>query len=444
MLEELLSSLKNAAESASPVTDAAAYDGELMNIGTFNAISKVGLNKFASAPYYNVMPLDKGDAKDDPHCILLRSYKLKSEEVPVSVRAIARCGAGTNNVPVDEMTARGIPVFNTPGANANAVKELVVCSLLLASRGIIPGIQHVKQLWVDEGSNPDVVKKRVESDKKMFKGNELAGKTLGIIGLGNIGAKVAVAGVHLGMNVVGVDPAMSVDSAWSLPGHSIRRAKSVKDVLAQSDYISLHAPYIKGVTHHLMGPENLGAMKPGAHLLNFSRGELVDTAVLRQMLDAGTFTGKYFADFADEHVHDHENVIEIPHLGASTDEAEANSACMAADEIRAFVESGAITNSVNFPDTAIGEVKGGCRICIVNRNVPGVLGKITSQLGDFGVNILQQVNTSRDDIAYNIVDVAQDVAELERLQTTLAGIEGVLSSRLIASNFQVGYFVTKQ
>lgn len=409
-------------------------DSEKFVIGTFNAISKIGLNEFPKNKY-KITPLEK-NAGVESHAILLRSHKLTNEQVPNSVRAIARCGSGTNNIPVEQMTARGIPVFNTPGANANAVKELAVCALLLASRGIVEGIEHTKKIFAEDGKDKEKVKKRIEGEKKFFVGQEVKGKRLGVIGLGFIGASVAESALNLGMEVIGYDPGLTVETAWKLPGHTMERANNLMQVLENSDYISLHVPYSKK-THHLLGRAELKALKPTAHIVNFARGELIDTSALRAMMDAGERSGRYVCDFPDEHIQGHKQVTTMPHLGASTEEAEENAAGMAASQIVDFIETGAIVNSVNFPKTVLDRPPhAGARLCIVNKNVPGMLGLITSTVGAANLNIIQQINTSKEDIAYNVVDlgVMPSTEMAKKLQDDLKKIDGVISSRLIEAS----------
>jgi len=404
------------------------------NIGTFNAISPAGLVQFPTRKY-KAVPMASDEAEgEEIHAILLRSHKLSSSEVPDTVRCIARCGSGTNNIDVTAMSERGIPVFNTPGANANAVKELSICGLLLASRGIVPGIQHVYNIVEEDGEDFAKVKKRVESDKKMFVGRELTGKTLGVIGLGHIGASVAQTAIALGMNVIGYDPAISFESAWRLPGDVLKRASSLQHLAEECDYISLHVPYIKDATHHLINEEFLKTMKPNAAIINFARGELVDSAAMKKLLDSGERTGTYVTDFVEEALFGNPKVITMPHLGASTNEAEENAARMAAVEVMDFIETGTIENSVNFPTAKLDRLPTEYRrICIVNRNVPGMLGLITSTLGRAGLNIMQQINVSRDNIAYNVVDITgqHSPEELESIQSSLAALDGVISSRII-------------
>jgi len=372
--------------------------------------------------------------KKEPHALMLRSHKLKPEDVSETVRAIARCGAGTNNIPIDVMTERGIPVFNTPGGNANSVKELVLCGLLLASRGIIEGITHTRNTIVpEEKGNHQAIAARIEKDKKMFVGHELAGRTLAICGLGHIGCTVAESALSLGMNVVGYDPAISVDGAWRLP-REVRKVQSLGDAFAAADYVSINLPYIKGVTHHLIDASVLQRMKATTHILNFSRAEIVDGGALRRLYDHSGHTGKYICDFADENLQDHPKFMCVPHLGASTAEAEDNCARIAADSLVAFIERGHITNSVNFP-TAVLERQDDntTRLVIINKNVPGVLGHITTRLGDIGVNIIQQLNTSRGEIAYNVIDMHNfpQGPDADKLQLALGGLEAVISTRLI-------------
>lgn len=268
---------------------------------------------------------------DEPHAIMLRSHGLQDEEVGASVRAIARCGAGTNNVPVARMSERGIPVFNSPGANANAVKELALCSMLLASRGIAQSIAAVDDLLAEE-TDPKVIKKRVEAEKKKFGGQEIKGKTLGVIGLGAIGASLAQAAMELGMAVVAYDPAISVDQAWKLPGDQIDRVLRLEELLAQVDYLSLHVPYMEQ-THHMLDADALKALPPHCNIINFARGELIDVDALAAMYDSGSFYGNYVADFPDKKLQGNPRCLLMPHLGASTGEAEEVSAAMAAEEV---------------------------------------------------------------------------------------------------------------
>ena len=382
LLEQLMKQAKDReAKAKAQAAAEAASGGPKFQIQTFNAISPVGLKAFPEKSF--MLTGSSGTVpegmEDEPHSILLRSHKLQSDEVKSTVRAIARCGAGTNNIPIDDMTRRGIPVFNTPGANANAVKELVLCGLLLSSRGIIEGINHVKEKIVPECAEHKDRAARIEKDKKHFVGQELLGKTLAVCGLGNIGAMVAEAGLALGMNVIGYDPKISVDAAWRLP-NEVGRMESLEDAFAHADYVTINMPYIKGVTHHAINASVLSNMKPGCNILNMARGEIVDGKALKEMYAKG-HTGKYVCDFADEEMQMHPNFICIPHLGASTAEAEDNCAKMAADQIQNFLETGTIKNAVNFPAANLERQDGNStRLCIINENVPGILGQITSSL----------------------------------------------------------------
>jgi len=436
LLEQLLAQTKARAKAeaaAAAAAEAGAGGGPKFQIKTFNAISPIGLKKFPARQFAltgSSGPVPDG-VEDEPHAVLLRSHKLQSEEVASSTRAIARCGAGTNNIPIAEMTKRGIPVFNTPGANANAVKELVVCGLLLASRGILEGIEHTKTKIVPEEGEHKKIAARIEKDKKHFVGQELMGKTLAVCGLGNIGAMCAEAGLGLGMNVVGYDPKISVDAAWRLP-NEVTRMASLEDAFASADYVTINMPYIKDVTHHAVSEAVLQKMKPTCHILNMARGEIVDGNALQRLYKAGHF-GKYICDFADEFMQNHEKFICIPHLGASTAEAEDNCAEMAANQIINFLETGTIKNSVNFPTAQLDRQEGDMtRMCIINSNQAGVLGEITTLLGSKGINIAQQLNTSRGDIAYNVVDIEGfEEKDGAALQEALLAIPGVMSTRMI-------------
>jgi len=312
LLHKLLkASQARLAAAQNPVADDDAGNGKKFQIQTFNAISPVGLKTFPSKAF--AMTGSSGaapDGNDEPHAILLRSHKLQVDEVSKTVRAIARCGAGTNNIPIDEMTKRGIPVFNTPGANANSVKELVLCGLLIASRGIIEGIEHVNEKIVKEETSHAAIAARIEKDKKHFGGQELLGKTLAVCGLGNIGAMVAEAGIALGMNVVGYDPKISVQAAWRLP-NSVRPVDSLEAAFGAADYVSINMPYIKNATHHAINEAVLAQMKPSCHILNMARGEIVDGDALKRLYKKG-HSGKYICDFADEFMQDHPKFVCIP------------------------------------------------------------------------------------------------------------------------------------
>eukprot|EP00239_Pterosperma_sp_CCMP1384_P000653 CAMPEP_0197847014 /NCGR_PEP_ID=MMETSP1438-20131217/4985_1 /TAXON_ID=1461541 /ORGANISM="Pterosperma sp., Strain CCMP1384" /LENGTH=530 /DNA_ID=CAMNT_0043458819 /DNA_START=104 /DNA_END=1696 /DNA_ORIENTATION=+ len=439
LLEKVLKLAKErkTAAASTPATSASGYDGPSFNIQTFNAISSVGLKRFPGGKY--CVSGDLEDLPGEPMSIMLRSHKLQEEEVAPTVRCIARCGAGTNNIPVARMTELGIPVFNTPGANANAVKELVVCGMLLASRGIVEGAAHVKQnIYPEEEYDYAKSSARIEKDKKMFVGQEISGRTLGVIGLGHIGSRVVNAALALGMNVIGYDPVLSLEAAWRLPGDRMTRANSLEELMSKSDYISLHVPYIKDATHHLINAEMLSICKPNLHILNFARGEIVDGAALKQFYDSGKLTGKYISDFADVDLMKENRQIVLPHLGASTGEAEENSAAMAADTIQAFLETGTIRNSVNFPAVDLAPLPKAqmARLCIVNNNAPGVLGQITTFLGNKSINISQQLNVSRGNIAYTVIDMDKRPQNPGELQDELvSACEGIISSRFIGDPF---------
>jgi len=439
LLEQLLKEAKKRkAEEAKAAAAAAASESgggaNKFQIQTFNAISPIGLERFPTSSFMLTGSSGKvpEGIKDEGHAILLRSHKLQPEEVTPNCRAIARCGAGTNNVPIDEMTKRGIPVFNTPGANANSVKELALCGLLLAARGVHEGITHVKTVIAKEAKDNVEVNKRIEADKKLFAGTEIMGKTLAVCGLGNIGAMVAESAIALGMNVVGYDPKISVDAAWRLP-NSVKKMPSLLDAFAQADYVSINMPYIKGVTHHIISEEVMSVMKPNCSIVNFARGEIVDGEALLKKFNNG-HKGKYVCDFGDGALQTHPQFICIPHLGASTEEAEDNCARMAADQIIHFLETGTIKNSVNFPNASLDRQDADhTRLCIINKNTPGVLGEITTLLGSMNMNIAQQLNTSLGDIAYNVVDI-QDFPEgdeAQQMQEKILGLEAVLSTRII-------------
>lgn len=381
----------------------------MYKIQTFNQISDKGLSRLPKDEYQVSADID------DPDAIILRSFKLSMDNVTPGLRAVARAGAGVNNVPVADYTKEGIVVFNTPGANANAVKELVICGMLLASRGIVPGINWVGSLAEQEDLSE--LGPQVEAGKKNFKGSELAGKTLGVVGLGAIGAMVANAAIDLGMKVLGYDPAISIDAAWRL-SNQVEKQENMTTLLSKSDFVSLNLPMLES-TRNLIDEKAINYFKPGAVLLNFSRDAIVNSDALLQGLESGKI-GKYVCDFPTKELLGNENVILMPHIGASTEEAEDNCAVMAADQLRDFLENGNIKNSVNFPQISL-ERNGGVRLAIVNENVPGMLGKIMSVLADKNINVLDMLNKSRDDIAYNLIDIesAPDeatIAEIRAIQ----------------------------
>lgn len=367
----------------------------MKKIRTYNNIAEKGLTIFAKDKY-NI-----SSSCVSPDAILLRSHKLHNETLPESVLAVARAGAGVNNIPVSDYTPQGIVVFNTPGANANAVTELVLASLLLGSRGISQSMQYVNSL-ANETDSAELHKK-VELGKKQYSGSELNGKTLGVVGLGAIGAKIANLALDLGMHVIGFDPALSVEAAWQLSS-KVSRAENLNSLLARSDYITLHVPAIP-TTIGFINEEALNATKNGAKIINLARGELVNEKDIISALDTGKLSA-YITDFPTNVLMKHEKVILFPHLGASTIEAEENCSVMGAKQLIDFLENGNIVNSVNFPTISM-ERTSGFRLTFANDNVPKVLGTILNLLAELNLNVLDMVNKSRDNIAYTIVDIEQ-------------------------------------
>ena len=385
-------------------------------IQVLNTISPKGLAVFPSGQF----ELD-GDPKA-PDAILLRSQNLHEVEIPPSVKVIARAGAGVNNIPVDVCTERGIAVLNTPGANANSVKELVLCSLFLASRRVVEGINWARRVAVED----DNVERAIEKGKRQFKGPEIMGKTLGVVGLGAIGVSVANAATALGMDTVGYDPFISVSSAWGL-ARDVRRAHALEGLLRDADYVTLHVP-LSEKTRNLIGAEQLGRMKPGARLLNFARGGLVDRDALLAALESGRIA-RYATDFVDGALARHEKVLPVPHLGASTPEAEDNCAIMAARQLSDFLESGIVRNSVNFPRVELPYRPGTHRVQIVNRNEPNMIRQLTVVVADAGINIANLVNRSREELAYTVMDLGTPVGDDMLLR--LGAIDGVVRIRRI-------------
>lgn len=383
---------------------------------TLNNISPVGLDKFPRDSYEVASEISNPDA------IMLRSFKMHDMEIPTTVRAIGRAGAGVNNIPVDKMSAAGIPVFNAPGANANAVKELVLAGMLLAARNVVQAWHYTRELEGDDAS----LNVQVEAGKKTYKGFELPGRTLGVIGLGAIGVKVANAALDLGMNVLGYDPQITVRNAWQL--HSgVEQAVSVDDLMARCDFVTLHVPLIDA-TRGLINAERINLMPKGAIVLNFARDGIVDIEAVEAALDSGHLHA-YVCDFPSNKLKTHPKVIALPHLGASTDEAEDNCAVMIAKQLRDFLENGNITNSVNFPEALMPRVEGTSRIAIVNANVPNMVGQISTALANHSLNIADLLNKSRGDLAYTLVDVDSSIPTA--VLDEIGGIEGVLSVRAI-------------
>ncbi len=382
---------------------------------TLNQISSHGLHRFPSARY------TVGKAVDHPDAILVRSHDMRAMEIPASVKAIGRAGAGTNNIPVAEMSKRGVPVFNAPGANANAVKELVLAALLLAARNVIPALSYVAGL---EGAAPDL-EAQVEAGKRQFAGIELPQRTLGIVGLGAIGSLVADIAIKLGMKVAGFDPEITVDAAWRLPS-TVRRANTIEELLKQSDFVTLHVPLL-AATRNLIDARRLAAMKPGAVLLNFARDGLVDEEALLAALRAHRLKC-YLCDFPSARLLNQAGVVALPHLGASTAEAEENCAVMVVDQVREFLENGTIANAVNFPNVEMPR-ESPYRVAIANANVPNMLGQISTTMAQAGLNIHTMVNKSRGEMAYTLVDIDSPVQA--SVITAISAIDGVLSVRAI-------------
>ena len=380
-----------------------------------NQISANGLKRLPAERYSVGKDLDRPDA------VLLRSADMHGMTVPDSVQAIARAGAGTNNIPVQSMSARGVPVFNAPGANANAVKELVLTGMLLAARNIAPALRFVGSL---DSSRPDM-DKLVEEGKKNFAGVELAGQTLGIVGLGKVGCLVADAAIKLGMQVLGYDPDITVDAAWSLPAQ-VKKAGSVAEVLKNAHFVTLHVPLVQA-TRDLVHVDNLKLMGQGAVLLNFSREGVVNESAVLAALDAKQL-GWYVCDFPSAALNHHEHVIALPHLGASTREAEENCAIMVADQLRDYLEHGNVINAVNFPAVVMAR-ESAYRVAIANANVPNMLGQISTAMAQAGLNIHNMVNKSRGDMAYTLVDVESPVSDAVLDQ--LRAISGVLAVRYL-------------
>ena len=388
----------------------------MYNVLTLNSISEVGLSKLNPKKYII------GDDIKDPEGIILRSYDMHEMELPDSLAAVARAGAGTNNIPIDKCSEKGIVVFNTPGANANAVKELVLTGIFLSSRKIVEGIE-----WAKELKGKDNVDKLVEKGKGQFTGPEIMGKKLGVIGLGAIGVLVANAAISLGMEVYGYDPFLSVDSAWSLSS-KVKRAGTREELVAACDYITIHVP-LNDSTRGMYNKDLFDITKPGARLLNFARGGLVDTAALKEALEKGTIT-EYITDFPDAEVINLDNVICIPHLGASTPESEENCAEMAAMELKQYLEYGNIKNSVNFPSCSI-PYTGKARLAILHRNVKGMVGAVANAISDEGLNIDNMVNNNKGEYAYTLIDVDTFNGKGQEIADRLSKVDGIVKVRIV-------------
>ena len=388
--------------------------GDSCKILTLNAISARGL---ARLPEHYVV----GGDITDPDGILVRSANMHEMDIPASVKAIARAGAGTNNIPVKKLSERGVPVFNAPGANANAVKELVIAGMLMGARNLVPALKFVEGL---SGADEEM-HKATEAGKKKFAGMELPGRTLGVIGLGAIGSYIAEAAIGLGMKVIGFDPAITVDAAWRLPSQ-VKRAENVEDVLRMADFVTLHVPLVDA-TRNLINAQRVGVMRPNAVLLNFAREGVVDNTAVIEALDANKLHA-YICDFPANALKGHARVVALPHLGASTEEAEENCAIMVAEQLADYLENGNILNSVNFPNVSMPR-ESTFRLGIANANVPNMVGQISSVLAAAGLNIHNMVNKSKGDMAYTLVDV--DSAVSDGVIQQLANVAGVLTVRYL-------------
>jgi D-3-phosphoglycerate dehydrogenase len=390
----------------------------MFKIQTLNKISSTGLSLL---PYDNY---ESASEITNPDAILVRSFKMHDMDLPENLLAIGRAGAGVNNIPVDKCSKLGIVVFNTPGANANAVKELVLASLFLSSRDIVGGIKWAQDL-IGKGEE---VPKLIEKGKSTFVGPEISGKTLGIIGLGAIGRLVANAAENLGMKVVGFDPYISVDAAWGLSQH-VKKAKGFEHLFSQSDYVSLHVPLTED-TKGLIDKSKFKMMKEGVRILNFARGGLISEPDLYEALESG-IVSCMVTDFPNEAMLKHDKIIGIPHLGASTPESESNCAVMAVNQVRDYLENGNIRNSVNFPEAEMPR-NGSCRLCIVNENIPKMVGQITTVLANENINIEEMLNRHHEGLAYNIIDVNQEITE-DQIKK-IKDIKGVIRVRAIPSD----------
>ena len=389
----------------------------MYRIRTLNNISDKGLTRLP-ADHYEV-----SGEMSDPDAILVRSHQLTPEDATSSLRAVGRAGAGVNNIPVADYTEKGIVVFNTPGANANAVKELVMAGLLLSCRGIIPGIEYVNTLA--DHTDKAELNTLVEASKKQYKGSELKGKTLGVLGLGAIGSMVADMALQMEMNVLGYDPALSVEAAWRLSSR-VEKMENMQSLFARSDIVTLHVPALDS-TKGMINAETVAQFRDGAVLLNFSREQIVDGDAIGAAIDSGKIS-QYISDFPAPGLIGKPGVISTPHLGASTEEAEENCAVMVADQVRDFLENGNIKNSVNFPALSLERTEGCYRIALANKNVPRILGSVLSILADRNINVVDMLNKSRDDVAYNLIDI--ETVPDEELVQAIVSIEGVINVRI--------------
>ncbi|MFP9127525.1 phosphoglycerate dehydrogenase [Niallia sp. BSM11] len=392
---------------------------KVKTIKTLNNIAGSGLNVFKKENFI----IDNDS--ENPDAIVARSYNMHSMEFGNKLKAIARAGAGVNNIPVENCTEKGIVVFNTPGANANAVKEMVLTSLMASSRNLFDGIAWAKNLK-EEG---DQIPKLVEAGKKQFVGKEIKGKTLGVIGLGAIGALVANDALDLDMDVIGFDPFISVDTAWNL-SRNVQRAMTIEQLFTESDYITVHVP-LTNDTKGMFNKEAFSIMKEGVQILNFSRGELVNEIDMAVALENGE-VGRYITDFPNENVLKMKNTIPVPHLGASTQESEENCAIMAARQVKDYLETGNIKNSVNFPNVYL-PYTGKQRVAAFHKNVPNMVGQITMAISGYSLNIADMVNRSRGEYAYTMIDIDNEVAGdiIPSLEAKIREIEGIVTTRII-------------
>lgn len=391
----------------------------MFRIRTYNKIALKGLDRFDRRDF------EVGSDIGHPEAFLIRSQALHELAFPETLLAIARAGAGVNNVPLARCSAAGIVVFNTPGANANAVKELVVAGMLMAARGILPGIAYANSL----ASMTDAAQMSalLEKEKARFAGFELKGKTLGIVGLGAIGSLVADIALALDMKVLGYDPALSIDAAWRL-SNAVTRMENLQSLLSRSDFVSLHVPAIEA-THHLIDEEALRLVRPGTVLLNFARESIVDAHAVRRSLDAGRL-GRYVCDFPEPGLIGHPGVIAMPHIGASTEESEENCAVMAAQQLIDYLRDGNVSNAVNFPAVRLERTPGATRITVLNENVAGVLGHVLSVLADNAVNVIDMVNKSRGELGINIIDA--ETAVSDAVVTAIRAVPHVIRVRVLA------------
>ncbi len=387
----------------------------MYKILTLNNISVAGLERLPRDHYEVASEIQHPDA------ILLRSYNMHDMDIPPSLKAVGRAGAGVNNIPVDKMSQHGIAVFNAPGANANAVKELVLAGMLIGCRNLCQAWDYARNL---EGTDAEI-SKAVEAGKKQFAGFELPGRTLGVIGLGSIGRYVANAALDLGMKVIGYDPGITVEGAWKLSSE-VEKAGNVETLLAKADFVTFHVPLVDE-TRHMINAERLKIMKDNVIILNFARNGIVDDEAVSDAIEAGKVYA-YVCDFPSNLLKNHERVVTLPHLGASTKEAEDNCAIMVAEEVRDYLENGNVRNSVNFPEVQM-DRNGGYRLAIVNSNVPNMVGQITAALADENLNILDMLNKSRGDLAYTLIDI--NAAPSETLVDKLKAIDGVLAVRAL-------------